>query len=186
MFGALGTPGTFVWAKGPPADVARALSSLDPTYPPLTINTFLRDPDVVLATRTFRFMRAIAIGAGILAILSLLLYLQARQRSQIIASALARRMGFGAVAETVSLCLELGAILCFAGLVGGAVAIAAARPIVRHIDPLPKYPPSPIVAVPTGEILVVAGALVVLALVAGALTSWFASRADVGEALRVA
>jgi ABC-type antimicrobial peptide transport system permease subunit len=57
---------------------------------------------------------------------------------------------------------------------------------VGHIDPLPNDPPSPIVAIPTGEILIVAGALIVLALVAGALTSWFASRADVGEALRVA
>ncbi len=131
-------------------------------------------------------MRLIAVGAGVLAILGLLLYLQARQRSQVIASALARRMGFGRLAEWVSLCLELGAILAFAGLVGGGVAIAAARPIVGHIDPLPNDPPSPIVAIPTGEILTAAGALVVLALVAGALTSWFASRADVGEALRVA
>jgi HAMP domain-containing protein len=86
----------------------------------------------------------------------------------------------------VSLCLELGAILVFAGLIGGGVAVAAARPIVGHIDPLPNDPPSPIVAVPTGEILIAAGALVVLALAAGALTSWLANRADVGEALRVA
>jgi putative ABC transport system permease protein len=186
FFDALGLVGTYVWVKGPPSEVGRALTSLAPTYPPQTIDTFLRNPDVVLATRTFRFMRLIAVGAGVLAILGLLLYLQARQRSQVIASALARRMGFGRLAEWVSLCLELGAILAFAGLVGGGVAVAAARPIVGHIDPLPNDPPSPIVAIPTGEILTAAGALVVLALAAGALTSWFANRADVGEALRVA
>ena len=185
-FDSLGVLNTYVWGKGPPAHVARALTALEPTYPPSSIDTYLRAPDVVLATRTFTFMRMIAIGVGVLALLGLLLYLQARQRSQAIASALARRMGLTRGAELLSLCLEVAAILAFAAVVGGGVAIASAAPVVRRIDPLPQDPPSPIFTVPIGEILLAALALAVLAIVAGALTSWFARRTDVSEALRVA
>src|SRR4029078_1255807 len=94
LSGALGTLWTYVWGKGPPAAVARALaaSSLHPSYLS-TIETFRKNPDVALATRTFAFLRASAIGAGALVLISLLLYLQARQRSQTIASAITRRMG---------------------------------------------------------------------------------------------
>ena len=101
-FDSLGVLSTYVWGKGPPAQVGRALTALEPTYPPATIETYLRAPDVVLATRTFTFMRMIAIGVGVLALLGLLLYLQSRQRSQAIASALARRMGLTRTAETLS------------------------------------------------------------------------------------
>jgi putative ABC transport system permease protein len=184
-FDSLGVLSTYVWGKGPPAQVSRALTALEPTYPPATIETYLRAPDVVLATRTFTFMRMIAIGVGVLALLGLLLYLQSRQRSQAIASALARRMGLTRAAETLSLCLEVAAILAFAAVLGGGVAIASAAPVVRRIDPLPQDPPSPIFTVPVGEIVLTALALVVFAVAAGALTSWFARRTDVSEALRV-
>ena len=89
-------------------------------------------------------------------------------------------------AETLSLCLELTGILVFAGILGGGVAIASAAPVVRRIDPLPTYVPSPIFTVPVGEIAIAAGALLVAAFLAGALTSWLARRTDVSEALRVA
>ncbi|HEY3920584.1 MAG TPA: hypothetical protein VGL76_00550 [Gaiellaceae bacterium] len=186
IFDALGVLSTYVWAKGPPVAAGRALGVLEPTYPASTINGYLRSPDVVLATRTFGFMRLIAVGAGVLALLGLLLYLQARQRSQVIASSLARRMGFARPAEMFSLCLELVGILCFAGILGGAVAIAAAEPIVHRIDPLPQDVPSPIYTIPTEEVVLAAVALLVVAAVLGVLTSWLAERTDVGEALRVA
>src|SRR6201999_2311252 len=105
--------------KGPPDAVARALaaSSAHP-YFVTTTATFLRDPDVVLATRTYAFMRTVAIASAVLVLIGVLLYLQARQRSQVIASALARRMGLSRATETLSLCLELAAILFFAALAG--------------------------------------------------------------------
>jgi hypothetical protein len=70
-------------------------------------------------------------------------------------------------------------------VLGGVVAIASASPVVRRIDPLPQDPPPPIFTVPVGEIVLTALALVVFAVAAGALTSWFARRTDVSEALRV-
>jgi putative ABC transport system permease protein len=186
VYDPLGVLDTYVWGNGPPTAVARSLASLDPAYPPQTIETFLHDPEVVLATRTFRYMRLIAVASGLLALLGLALYLQARQRSQAIASALAQRMGFGRVAQTISLTLELACLLAFAGLIGAAVAIAAAVPIVHRIDPLPIDPPAPIFVIPAGELALAAAGLLVVAIVAGAVTSWLAARADVNEALRVA
>jgi ABC-type antimicrobial peptide transport system permease subunit len=93
-------------------------------------------------------------------------------------------MGFGRAAETLSLCLELAALLLFAGAFGGAVAVAAAGPIVRRIDPIPDNPPGPLFTVPWVEVAIVVAALLALAVAAGALTSWTARRANVAEALR--
>jgi putative ABC transport system permease protein len=177
---------TSVWAKGPPDEVVRALrkAGID-TYYTTTVDDFRRSADVQLATRTYSYLRTIALAAGVLVLVGLLLYLQARQRSQTIASALGRRMGLGRAAETLSLCLEVAGILLFAGVVGAAVAIAAAQPVVRHLDPLPDHPPSPVFVVPSTPILVAAAGLAVLAVAAGVITSWLARRADVSEALRL-
>jgi putative ABC transport system permease protein len=179
-------PRTYFWAKGPPREVAQALlaSGVD-TYAIVTADQFRRDADVALATRTYSYMRIVALAAGILAVAGLLLYLQARQRSQVIASALSRRMGFDRRREMLSLSLELAAIVAFCAVVGATVALLAAGPIVRELDPLPQFAPSPVFAIPVGAILAAAGALAAVALVAGALTSWLARRADPVEALRV-
>jgi len=183
---ALGVLWTYVWAKGPPSAVARALAS-SPLHPDYltTIETFQKSPDVVLATRTFAFLRASAIGAGALVLIALLLYLQARQRSQTIASALARRMGMSRTAEILSICVELAAILAFALVVGGAVAIVSARAISRHLDPLPQYAPGPVFSLPIGAVAVASASLVAAMLAAAALASWLATRADMAKALRV-
>jgi putative ABC transport system permease protein len=188
VYDPLGVVQAYVWAKGPPDAAERALVSTTSlgAYYPASTETFLRDPSVLLVTRTFSFMRTIAIAAAVLVLLGLLLYLQARQRSQVIASALAHRMGFGTGGQILSITLELAAILLFAALVGGGIALAAAGPVVRHIDPLPQYAPSPIFALPTGALVVAGLCLVALAAVAGALAGWLAGRADVSEELRVA
>ena len=187
VLGPLGITRTYIWAKGPPGEVADAVSrsGMD-AYFVTTVDTFRQNPDVLLATRTYSYLRTIALAAGVLALIGLLLYLQARQRSQVIASALARRMGFGRLPEALSICLEVAGIVLFAAVVGAGVAIAAAEPIVKQIDPLPDYAPSPVFVVPLTTILLAAAGLVVLAVAAGALTSWLARRADVNEAMRVA
>ena len=149
-----------------------------------TVDAFRRSPDVLLATRTYAYLRTIAIAAGVLVLVGLLLYLQARQRSQAIASALGRRMGLTRAAEALSLCLEIAGILLFAAAVGAAVAIAAARPVVEQIDPLPDRPPSPSSSSRPTALLLAAAALAVVAVAAGVLTGWLARGADVSEALR--
>jgi putative ABC transport system permease protein len=183
---ALGTPQTLVWATGPSAAVVRALEArpLEASYVS-TIDQFRKDPDVVLAKRTLGYMRFIALAAGLLVLIALVLYLQSRQRSQVIASSLAARMGLTRRAEITSLALELGLIALCAGLVGGIVAIFSAGAIVTHIDPLASDPPAPTLAVPMFAIAASITALVVAAVVAGAVVTVAARRTDLSEALRV-
>jgi putative ABC transport system permease protein len=187
LFNPLGVTQTYLWAKGPPKQVAHALEA-----PPVqatfltTVDEFRNDPDVLLATRSFTYLRLIAAAAGTLVLIGLLLYLQARQRSQAIASALAARMGLRRSAETFSLSLELAAIAFFAAVLGGVVALLTAKPIVGHVDPLPDHPPVPTPVIPMAAIVLAAVGLLVVAWAAGAVTSWLSRRADTSEALRVA
>jgi putative ABC transport system permease protein len=129
-------------------------------------------------------MRLVAAGAGALALIGLLLYLQARQRSQIVSSMLARRMALTRPAQIRSLWLEVVTLLALAAVVGGGIAIAGSAPIVSRIDPLPNDLPAPRLTIPTLEIALIVAGLLLFALAAAALTQWRADRADVSEALR--
>jgi hypothetical protein len=181
----LGTPQNYIWANGPSAEVTRALegASVEATFIS-TIDDFRKAPDVVLAKRTFAYMRLIALTAGLLVLIGLVLYLQSRQRTQAIASGLAARMGLTRRAEIAALALELGVIALFAGLVGSVVAILSAAPIVGHVDPLATDPPAPTLAAPLGAVAASAAALIVVAIAAGTLVSLAARRTDMNEALR--
>ena len=187
LYDPLGEAQTFIWAKGPTSTVAAALEAAPiRAYYVTTIDAFRQDPDVLLATKTFSYMRLIALAAGVLVFVALLLYLQARQRTQAVASAMAVRMGLRTATEIGSLALELAAIAFVAALVGGIVAIAAAGPITGHIDPLPTDAPPPSLVIPVGAIVGSAIALVVVGIAAAALTSRLARRTNMSEALRVA
>lgn len=181
----LGVPITSVWAKGPPAAVARALaeSPLRQSFVS-TVDDFRNDPAVSLVIRTLGFIRWISVGTGLLALLGLLLHLQARQRAQIVSTALSQRMGLARRTDITALALELGAILLLAAATGGLVAVLAARPIIARLDPLPAYPPAAVFALPAAGILAALGALAAVAVAAAFLTVRSARQADVSEAFR--
>jgi putative ABC transport system permease protein len=183
----LGVTQSYIWVNGPPKQVSQALEAppFEATF--LTsVDEFRHDPDVLLARRTFTYLRLITAAAGALVFIGLLLYLQARQRSQAVASALAARMGLSRRAETLSLSIELAAIALFAAVLGGLTALLTAKPIVGHVDPLPDDPPVPAPVIPVTAIVLALLGLFVVASAAGALTSWLSRRADTSEALRVA
>ena len=181
----LGIPTSYVWAAGPARAVSAALEARPlQAYFVTAATAFTADPQVILAERTFRYMRLIAAAAGLLVLVGLLLYVQARQRSQAVSSALTARMGLRPRTELLSLWLELGAIGALAALVGGLVALVSAGPIVRHIDPLPASPPPPTLVVPTTTLALTTVGLLVGALVAAALTRLAAHRTNMSEALR--
>jgi ABC-type antimicrobial peptide transport system permease subunit len=122
----------------------------------------------------------------VLALLALLLYLQARQRSQLIASAIVARMGLDRRRDAAALGLEAGGVVLVAGIVGAGVAIAAASPITRHVDALPQYAPSPVLIVPWTTLALGLAVAVLVGAALGAVAVAIASRSDVSEALRVA
>ena len=139
----LGISRNYIWAKGPPSTLVKALEApgLDIAYV-TSIDAFRKDPQILLATRTYSYVRTVALAAALIALAGLVLYLQARSQTQRIASALARRMGLSAGSEILSLFLELAAILLASAVVGIGVAAAVAAPIVKHVDLLPDFVPS--------------------------------------------
>jgi hypothetical protein len=176
-----------LWAKGPPRTLIPRLtaSSLYPFY--LTTIAHIReDGSVVASERSFRYVRTIGEAAGALSLLGLLLYLQARQYGQRIASAFARRMGLGAVSDAGALAIE-GALAVAVGVaVGIGAALLSASPLIRKIDPLPAYPPSIMTVIPWTVLLVSACVAVFVGALLGVLAAVIAGRSNVAEALRVA
>jgi putative ABC transport system permease protein len=178
---------TFVWVRGPAAEVVPALnrSSLAPSFV-TTVDHFLQSAELTTADRTYGFLRVVALAAALVSLIGLLLYLQARGRTQRVTSAFLARMGMGAARQAGSFALEAAALVAFAVVVGGGSALAASRPVVTRVDPLPQYAPAATVVVPWSLLAAAALVLVVAAAAAGALASLAAGRAEVGEALRVA
>ena len=114
---------TYVWATGPPAKVEAALarSSLAPQY--LTgVAQFSRSPDVQNITRTYGFLRIVAIALVALSLTALLLYLNTRQRSQLVTSAFLRRMGLSQLSQSLSVALESSLLVGLATAIGAVAA----------------------------------------------------------------
>ena len=177
----------YLWAKGDPHTIIPALetSKLAPAYL-TTLTHIYDDASVGAAKRSYRYVKVIGGAAAVLALVALLLYLQARQRAQLIASALVARMGLSRRRDAAALALEAGSIVLVAAVVGATVAVAAALPIAQHVDALPVYAPSPTATVPWTTIGIGLAAAVVAGALLGALAVALASRSDVAEALRVA
>lgn len=176
-----------IWAKGDPARIIPVLdrSNIAPVY--LTTKDHIRaNASVGAAARSYRYVRLIGAAAAVLALVALLLYLQARQRSLLIASSLTRRMGLGAIDDAAAVVIEACAIVLLASLAGTLLAVTAARPIATRLDALPQYAPAPVYVAPWLQLLV--GILVATAAAAtfGAVATAIARRSDVSEALRVA
>jgi hypothetical protein len=177
----------WVWARGDPASVSRRLlqSSLAPVYL-TTLRHVTDDPSVVAARRSVRYFETVGAIVTVLALLATVLYLQARRRAQLIASALVRRMGLRRALDLTSVAVETAVITMLALAVGIGVAVGSARLVVPRVDPLPQYAPGTILVYPWWTLA--AGAAVVAfatTLLAAAVVA-IAGRSSVAEALRLA
>jgi hypothetical protein len=177
----------YAWVRGPATAAARALadSSLGAFYV-TGVGHILNSGPVRATTRSYRLLRVVAGAAGGLSLLALLLYLQARRRTQLIASSLLQRMGLARSRSIAAVAVEAAGIAFCAGIVGAAVALATAIPIVHHVDPLPSLAPPPVLVVPWMSVVAAVAAFTVAAGVLGALVASIVPRTAVAEALRVA
>ena len=177
---------TYVWAAGPSRQVEAALSgsSLSPSY--LTaVTDFSRHPDVQNITRTYGFLRIVALAIFGLGLIALMLYLSSRQRSQLVTSAFLRRMGVSQTDQAWSVALESMVLVTVATVVGLAAALITANTIVRHVDPLAQFPPAPATTVPWTLLAATGVAAVLVSGFVGAALVLSLRRSDVGEELRV-
>jgi hypothetical protein len=177
----------YVWARGDPAAVERSLarSQLAPTFF-TTVGQFVRSADLTTASRTYAFLRVVALGAALIAFVALVLYLYARGRAQLVTTAFLVRMGMSRSRQAASAALEAAAIAVFAATVGAGSALLAAAPVISRVDPLPLYPPPSTVVIPWLQLLGSFCLVAVVAAAAGAAASALTARSELGEALRVA
>ena len=176
-----------MWIRGPTDEVLAAASASGvESYLTITAAEVEDIPFIKAAIDTFLVLNVLGVIALILVLVVAVVYLQARQRSRIVASALSDRMGLQPVTMRRSLILEL-AIPLFAGLVVGASSgLIGARGVTPYIDPLPTIPPDPILTVPLAIIAMAAIGLGAAAIVGGLVASRATRGVSLGEVLRVA
>ncbi len=126
------------------------------------------------------------LAAALLAVVGLLLYLQARQTEREVAYALSRRMGLARGAHRAAVALEVAGMLGVALTAGTLLALSAAWLVNGRLDPLPQVPPPPLFTVPGGLLLAVAATLPLLAGMGALLVQRAADRTRVAEVLRLA
>ncbi|HEX6208793.1 MAG TPA: FtsX-like permease family protein [Actinomycetota bacterium] len=176
-----------VWVRATPRVAARRLiaSGIHPDDI-LTARQVEDLPSIEAAAGTFAILAGLGLVSGLLVLVVLVMYVQARQRAQVVSYALARRMGLRRGANVLALVLEVGTMLLTSFLVGAVVGVGISFFVVPEIDPLPAIATEPLMRSP-----VTASILTLTALAAcTAMASWLAERAarrtNVAEVMRVA
>jgi putative ABC transport system permease protein len=178
---------TEFWVKGQTQEILDSLDTIG--APPLTILTADEVGDIPFidaAVQTFLMLDVLGIVAMVLLVVVAMIYLQARQRSRVVATELSRRMGQADATMRRSLMLELGAVLAGSLVVGAVVGTVATRLVAPHLDPLPTIPPDALIVQPVIGIAIGALATIAAAVVGALLADRSARRVPLGEVLRVA
>jgi putative ABC transport system permease protein len=181
------TTGHEVWTREDPAAVVAVLREAG-TVPEATraAATVMRTPAFLAVSWTFAMLQTLGALAGLVALVGLVLYVQARQRGRLVAYALARRMGLSRGAHLRSVAMELAAMLLFSFALGVALALVTSSLVYRRLDPMPELPPGLHLVLP-GAVLGLTLLGVAVAAVAGALlVQRGADRANVAEVMRLA
>ena len=176
-----------LWIRGTPRAARAALAGLD--YTPSLVLTAdeVKDISYIAAViDTFLVMNGLGVLAALLLVAAMLMYLQARQRAEIVSYGLSLRMGMRSSGHLVAIAIEVGAMLVIAYVAGTVLAIVAARLTVPLLDPIEAIPPDPITVVPVVLVALAAPALLLVALAGGWLTERRARSADLGQVMRLA
>ena len=143
-------------------------------------------PYISAAIDTFLVVNALGLIAALLVAAGMLMYLEARQRSQVVSYALSARMGMTHGQHRRALLLELGTMLLWGLAVGLALALVVSHVTVPKLDPIPTIPPDPILVIPIALIVGTLAAAAAFAWIGAAITNRRARATDLAEVMRVA
>lgn len=179
---------TQLWIRGDPIRSEAALARALPYQPGLEITAReVEDIPYISATiDSFEVMNGLGLAAALLVLVAMLMYLQARQRSQIVSYGLSLRMGMRPAGHLAALVAELTAMLGTALVAGVVLAFVAIRLVLPDLDPLPDIPPAPLQLVPVLLIALAAPIAFVVAAGGAWITDLRARRSDLGQVMRVA
>jgi putative ABC transport system permease protein len=178
---------TELWVRGDPDAVREAFAAVE--FPPAEIVTTAEVKDlayIAAAIDTFVVVNALGLVAAALTLVGMLMYLQARQRAQVVSTALSERMGMRPSQHVRALALELGAMLLVAFAVGGSLAVIVAGLTVPLLDPIPVIPPGPLFVAPVATFAVAAAVLVLFVWGGAVVVARRGRTADLGQVMRVA
>src|SRR5262249_53326423 len=119
-------------------------------------------------TYTFEYLTALSVLTGLVTVVGLMLYIEARSPGHRRGYVMARRMGLSVRTHRRALLLELAVPLLSGLVVGTALAIGLAEAFSGGFDVDPLEPPRTLLALPGPTIAGIAAAVVVVALAAAA------------------
>ena len=162
------------WARGDPAQAVAYFKSLG--ISPQLISSAserLHAPDLRALSWAFGFMEVLGAVTALVALIGLVLYLQARQRGREMTFALSSRMGLSSGAHLVAIAMEL-------------VCILLAALVYRQLDPLPSLPPNAVLRFPFALIAGIAAAIAVSTVAGAWIVQRQTQRANIAKVMRFA
>lgn len=176
-----------VWARQDVDTLRRELGgTVISTRQSASAAALLRNPAFAVVSWTLDMLEVFSVVVGLVAVAALLLYVQARQRGQVVAAALLGRMGLARSARWLSAALELAGMLLLALVIGGLLAFAAATLVLDQLDLAPQLEPGPLLRLPVPLLWQVPLGALVVSFAGAALVQWRADRANVAEVMRLA
>lgn len=174
-----------LWIRGDPQAILDQVASTGlrtkyvQTASAVTVNS-IYEP----LTFTFEYLTALSLLCGVIAVVGLLLYLEARTPGHRRAFVMLHRMGMGTPSHWRAILWELGTPL-IVGLVTGLGASVIAAYALRHkFDINPTLPPGGLLTLPAGAMVAIAGAVIVVTVVASGYAQARVVRTNPSEILR--
>jgi hypothetical protein len=176
-----------IWIRGETQAAIDSLTRL-PLVPYYyrTVDQLKNHPTTRALIESLVVLNALGLVGAAFVLVGLLMYLQARQRGQLVAYGLTVRMGFTPASYRRSIAAELGGMLGAALLAGALTGVIAGFAVNRFVDPLASIPPPALFRLPILPMFFLVIGLTVVVWTGAWLTARTAARANFGEVMRVA
>jgi putative ABC transport system permease protein len=174
-----------LWIRGDPATIRAKLTRLNlPVVSLSSVDDVYSGTVFQPLTYTFQYLTALSILTGVVTIVGLLLYVEARAPGHRRGYVIARRMGLRARTHRSALLVEL-AVPLIAGLgLGLGLATSLTYGFSAGFDVDPTLPPHTLIAWPAVVIIGISVAVVVVSVLASSFAQLRVGRANPSEVLR--
>jgi putative ABC transport system permease protein len=174
-----------LWVKGDAEEIAATLAAIGAnTAPPRTVEQVIQDPAIQSALGILGVLSALGAAAGIIVVIGLLLYLQARHRSTVVSSALTRRMGLTRRQEYRAWFFEIAGALVLSFVAAAIIVFPVASVMNPRLDPRPDLAPVPDLVIPKVLVLVLAMVVVLIAIVSAWRIQRGIDKTDIAQEMR--